>query len=329
MKKVTIQDVADASEVSKATISRYLNGQWNRMNQQTRQKIANKIEELGYIPNQQARSLKAKHNKIIGLIVADIANLYTSRLIKGIQTTLRKEGYRLLIYDSSNNLKDEAESIKYILAQNVDGIILQPLSSDSTQYKMLNNLDCSVILVDRQTYPLSWESVTSNDFVAAQQLMSLVFRRGYKEVSVITGEIDLISTRSLRYNGVLEAAKQFNAKVELDELNDEYSVQLEKIVKSSIGKHKVLFATNGQLLIDIIKICKEFDIKVPEDVAVVGYDDMSVGDLTTPGISAINQKPVQIGKEVARKLIEYIGDEDKAEPSINMIDSKIVERQSF
>ncbi|GEP19598.1 LacI family DNA-binding transcriptional regulator [Pediococcus argentinicus] len=328
MNKVTIQDVADAVGVSKATISRFLNGQRGRMSKETHDKIQNTIETMGYIPSQQARALKSKHSNLIGLVVADIGNLYTSFLIKGIQMVLGPQDYQLLISDAANDPKIEQDALERFISQNVDGIILQPQSNQSSSYGFVDQKRIPMVLVDRKTTPLQWSMVASDDYAASVRLANKLVESGYQRFVVVSNPVAGKSTRELRLKAFQSVADKNKVELKLIEVDIEDSAVegLIDYLKSSQQK-TVIFATNGRVLNNCVAYLKENKIEIPTQVGIVGYDDSNMGMLIDPPLSTIDQHPKMIGQQVGKLILEQL--KDKKEPNIQEVKSDIVVRKSF
>src|SRR5699024_2570336 len=124
-KNVTISQVAEKAGVSKTTISRFLHGHYGNMSKETKERIAQTIEELKYRPNRQAQALKSKRSYLIGIVVADISNMYSSLLLKGIGEILGQVEYQMIIVDAANSIKQERELLEKLIDQGVEGIIIQ------------------------------------------------------------------------------------------------------------------------------------------------------------------------------------------------------------
>jgi len=138
-KKITINDIAAKAGVSKTTISRYLNDKFDNMSKTTKVRIEQTIAELDYRPNRQAQALKSRNSFLIGVSVADISNMYTSRLLKGIGDYFQKTHYQVLIMDADNNVDRELSNLEKMMTEQIDGIILQPLVHQPEHYQFLIN----------------------------------------------------------------------------------------------------------------------------------------------------------------------------------------------
>ena len=148
-KKVTIVDVAERAGVSKTTVSRYLNGKYEYMSEQSRRRIAEAIEELGYRPSSLARSLKSRYRYVLGVVVADITDPYCAKLIKGIAERCAQAGYRLLFGDSAGDESRELEYIQDMLDQSVDGILLDPLDRKTGLLWELDDSEVELMVMER------------------------------------------------------------------------------------------------------------------------------------------------------------------------------------
>lgn len=189
-KKVTISDIANLSGVSKTTISRYLNGKYEGMSEATRNRIQEVIEELDYRPSRQARALKSQYSSIIGIVVADISNSYTSRMIKGVMDRLNSTDYHTIIMDSDLNTKREANNIKKLIDEQVDGIVIQPIGESSLEYDFIPS-GMSLVQIDRYVEPLKWPAVVSDNFLQSQNLGRTIAEHNYKRVIILTPEIKM------------------------------------------------------------------------------------------------------------------------------------------
>ncbi|MBM7616704.1 LacI family kdg operon repressor [Weissella uvarum] len=328
MTKVTITDVANEVGISKTTVSRYLNGQFDRINVKTQAAIQEAIDRLGYVPNQQARSLKLKESKLIGLVVADMANVYSSYLISGIQAVLREQGYSLMMFDSANQLTQEKHAIQQVMAANVDGLILQPLAQTSDHYQFLIETSLPVVLVDRQTTPAIWPSVTSDNYNASHNMAELLQKRHYNHIIFLDTAGENPWSNKLRYDGVSSVSKAHQMDLTYLQINDhDYHPLLTQLTHTTQDV-PAIFAANGEILTACLRWLKDQQFKIPVDVGIAGYDDSTLGELFNPGITAIEQNPQLIGRTTAelllKRLKEATGDLEQIE-----IPSQLVERASI
>lgn len=306
MKKITIKEVAEEAGVSKTTISRFLNNNYGNMSKETKEKIAGVIERLNYRPSKQAQALKSKHSYLIGVVVADISNLYSSLLLKGIGSVLEQNGYQMIIMDAANSVKQEKDLLEKLLDQSVEGIILQPSSRESANYDFITERNIPLLLVDRQTEPETWTSVMTNNIAATREVLEQALAMGYENVAVVTEPVKEVSTRDVRYQTVKKTVEAANGNCTLIEVGDEE--QLPELLQAAIDDERksLLFASNGRMLMDVLALLIKQEIKIPEKIGITGFDDWNLTELVGPGITSIEQPSKKIGKIAAQHLLELL-----------------------
>ncbi len=333
-KKVTISDIANLSGVSKTTISRYLNGKYEGMSEATRNRIQEVIEELDYRPSRQARALKSQYSSIIGIVVADISNSYTSRMIKGVMDRLNSTDYHTIIMDSDLNTKREANNIKKLIDEQVDGIVIQPIGESSLEYDFIPS-GMSLVQIDRYVEPLKWPAVVSDNFLQSQNLGRTIAEHNYKRVIILTPEIKNASPRINRYKGLQNGLADYDVEVIIVTTNEIKDIvardidiwdQMKQYIFDDVKT--VLYAFNGGLLYGLIRLLKEKNIPVPDKIGLVGYDDGALTDLFNPEITSIEQNPVEIGHKAADILLNTMAGKDIL-IDLYCIDSKLNNRKSL
>lgn len=331
MEKATIQDVALAAGVSKSTMSRFLNQNYSHMSAKTRQRIANTVKEMGYRPNRRAQSLKTNHSRLIGIMIADISNIYVSLLLKGIDSYLKTLGYQMIIMESSNSVVQEKEQLEQLLDQSVEGIILQPNSRQSADYDFIAAEKVPMVLVDRETSPLQWDTIVTNNYSASQYLGQLGQISGQKYTMgiFISENIKAVSTREHRLAGFKVGIAPLPVEViEYDENQAEIQKQLSVLIAS--GEHPLIFAANGKVLTGVLRICQNLKLSIPEQAGVTGYDDWNWAGLVNPGISAVEQYPDYIGRLSAEILMDLMQGRNR-EPAakVHTLSADVMDRYSI
>lgn len=333
-KKITISDIANLSGVSKTTISRYLNGKYDGMSEATRNRIQEVIEELDYRPSRQARALKSQYSSIIGIVVADISNSYTSRMIKGVMDRLNSTDYHTIIMDSDLNTKREANNIRKLIDEKVDGIVIQPIGESSLEYDFIPS-GMSLVQIDRYVEPLKWPAVVSDNFLQSQNLGRIIAENDYKRVIILTPGIKNASPRVNRYKGLLNGLADYDVEVIVVTTNEIKDIvardidiwdQMNQYIYDDVKT--VLYAFNGGLLYGLIRLLKEKNIPVPEKIGLVGYDDGALTDLFNPEITSIEQNPVEIGHKAAEILLNSMAGKD-IPIELYCVDSKLNNRKSL
>lgn len=332
-KPLTINDIAAQANVSNATVSRYLNGHYEKMSAATRTRIQQVIDATGFRLNRQAQSLKRQSSHLIGMVVADVENLFSSLLFKGADQVLAAAGYQIVLMNADNDLKVERQQLQRLLELQVDGIILQPVSATAANYAFLKQTQPVVDVVDRQLRGTNWPQVTTDNYRYSAQLTKTVARRGYNQLVVVTPPLGDNTARDERYRAVTDLCeeKKFSQPlrtliVQPDTSNAKLYQQLHATLKKRTG-HTALYVLQGHLLLQVMTVLAENRIEIPEQIGLVAYDDWSLSQLMQPGITTIQQQPRAMGQQVATNVLRQLAGRS-VEP-LTMIDSTLHERDSL
>ncbi|WP_203641684.1 LacI family DNA-binding transcriptional regulator [Levilactobacillus andaensis] len=333
MKKMTIAEVASAAGVSKATISRFLNGNYGKMSADTQERIRQTIQRLNYRPNKQAQMLKTNRSGLIGFIVADMGNLYSSKLLSGASAVARENDYQLVIMESNNSLVSEEDALKKFVDQSVEGILIQPISEDSSRYESVGKR-CPMVLVDRQTTPKTWPAVIVDNALSTKYLAEYIVKKGYSKIAIFSESLTT-DVRRKRYAGMREVAKEHSLESELVEvgnlqLTNTYSDMKKRVSELVSEDEKIaIFASNSQTLLMVLRILDDLRIKIPDEVGVSGYDDWNWAFLAQPAITSIEQNASDVGAEAMRMLLADIDPLRESVKETKVIPSKINIRESI
>ena len=311
--RVTIKDVAERAGVSKTTLSRYLNGEFNRMSVDTKYRIRDVIKEMDYKPNPQARGLKNKQSFLIGLVVADILNYYSSVLIKGLQNALSNTDYQLLIMTADNSAEEEQKVIEKLLLQNVDGIILQPTTAKIANYQSIIDTETPTVLIDRLLDEKKWPTVQSNNIEITSKLMNDAADMGYKKVLHVSTPLEDISPRVERYHAVKNTAADRGMDFEFIEIENGNQPLVDYLTQNDKTKKTVIFAANRNNLYEVIKVTTKLGLSIPDDYGVCGYDDWYLAEGIAPGITAVEQDLEKITNYLIVELMKSMKNKKNTE----------------
>ena len=324
-KRVTIQEVADQAGVSKTTVSRYLNKKYHKMSPATKKRIKSVIEDLGYRPSRQAQALKSKRSYLIGVVIADISNMYASLLLKGMSQVFNQAKWQMIILDSLGEVNLERQYLERLIDQNVDGIILQPAAITSQNYQFIEELQLPLILADRKTYPSKWLTIGTDNEAVITQLFAQINLADYQAFVVVSEVLAPVSTRQDRYQAVVAACDP--DPVQLIEVGQAH---WQEAILDLAGQRKTLFfCHNGRVMIEVLRILKQGQFQVPQEVGVTGFDDWHMTDMIGPGITSIEQPTEKIGAALATNLLQAIQAEQELEPGYQAIPSHISLRSSL
>lgn len=312
-KNVTIADVATYVGVSKTTISRYLNKNFEFMSQETQEKIDEAIKVLKYRPNRIAQTLKAKNSNIIGVTIADIGNPFSSLLIKGINDVCRANNYQLLVTNADNMAEREKENIESLLDSQVDGLLV---NTTGNNYKYLEEFKSRdnfkpIVLLDRFVTPLIYDSVTMNNADVTRNILNELLKNDYDYYVYFTEDINGISSRVERKKAMEEFLSQNSfvlgetaiiKKNEMEEIKEKIKV----IFNKNKDRNICFFANNDEILKVLVECIYDLKIRIGIDIGIFGFADEKWARLIGPGITSIDENPYEMGEKAAKLLFERI-----------------------
>lgn len=312
-KRTSLRDIAEKVGVSTALVSYVMSGREKekRVGTEIVAKIKEVAKELNYQPNQIAQSLRTGSTKTIGLILADIANPFFGNLARVIEDEASCHGYTV-VFGSSDEDKDKSSTlIDTLVNRQVDGFIIIPGEGTINQIKSLQDRKIPVVLVDRYFDELNTNYVVLDNFGASFSATSYLIERGYRKIGMIAYKSNLVHMRE-RIKGYSEAMKKFNLEGEIkveevryDMITNDCEKAILKLVANSNNTEAILFATNSLTLSGLYSINKN-NLRVPDDVGIVGFDGNEAFDFFYSPLTYIEQPIREIGIEAVRILIDQI-----------------------
>jgi len=311
----TIKDVARKAGVTVTTVSRVLNNR-GYISEATRKKVYKAMEELNYQPNELARSLYRKKSYLIGLLIPNVSHPFFAELTSYIEYYAYQEGYKILLCNSEQDNNKEREYINMLKRHQVDAIIIGSHTLEAEQYL---NMKLPIVAIDRY-YP-NIPYVASDNYKGGLLATKLLIQKGCKKIAHISGPLILNTPANNRYKAFKEVAIQENVEYFVVEtkLNRFEIEEYKQIVRDLFKEHPDIdgiFASSDLIAVSVISVAKELNKKIPQDLKIVGYDDINVANLVVPSLTTIRQ-PI---KEIARKAIELV---------LHQIDGKKVEKESI
>lgn len=333
MKAVTIADVAKHAETSKSTVSQFLNKRYDYMRTDTKKRIELAIDELGYSPNIIARSLKLKSTKTIGVIVANILHVFSTQVIRAIEDFCNESNYHVIVCNADDDPAKEKRYIDMLRAKQVDGIIAFPTGDNVELYERLLSDNYPLVFMDRKVPGISVNTVLLDNEKASEIAVKQFVKKGYDQIGMITPPLDkCITPRLERINGFKNALNDHNITYNQEYLASaeipDIQPMLKKMMESSIPPRAII-ALNDRVLFEILKYSKEHQIKIPEDLAVIGIDDVSFASFYSPALTTIAQPAFDMGKKAAELLLNRIvNNNSEANIEIHRFDPLLIERSS-
>jgi len=309
MKKVTMATVAEHASVSKSTVSQYLNKRYDYMSEETKKRIEESIRELDYRPNILARSLKQKSTTTIGVIVANILHTFSSQIIRAIEDICNEADFHLIVCNADDNPVKEKKYIEMLQAKQVDGIVVLPTGENKEIYKEMLEENYPVIFVDRTVADISIPSVMRANEKAANLAGQHFIDKGYRKIGIITNVIRNVTPRTERITGDKKTLEKNSLPVDENYIKSLSVSEIQQGLKDMLSLEEppeAVVAGNDLTLIEILKYVKEHQIKIPEDLAIIGIDDVSFATFYEPALTIVEQPAFEIGKKAAELLMEKI-----------------------
>lgn len=311
MKRASIKDIAEKAGVSIALVSYVLNDKFvNRINKETAKKIKEIAAELNYKPNKIAQSLKSNKTNTIALLVADIANPFTSQVARIIEDETSKRGYMLLIGSSDENEEKLKQLIDLFQKRQVDGFIIAPVENSESIINNLVETKAPVVLIDRPIDNMEIDSIVTNNFEISYQAVNYLINKGKKNIAIFSYKKNLENLKN-RVEGYKKALK--DSKIYLDsekiiyiEESKTQSEVYKAIDELNLMTTDALFFTSNKLAIAALKKLSTLDIKIPEELALVTFDESEAFDIFRVPLTHIKQPIKKISKKAVELLIEKI-----------------------
>jgi LacI family transcriptional regulator len=326
-RRVTIGDVAKAAGVSVATVSKVINDRYG-VAVETSTRVKAVISELGYESSLIARSLRSHRTNVVGVLVADIEP-FSAELLKGIARAIRTSGYELIVYSGSGHGKEHAgwerRNVSRLSGTLTDGIILVTPTVDEV------GGSGPIVAVDPHTGASSMPNVHADNLAGAITATDYLLGLGHRRIGFLAGRADLESAR-LREQGFHEALATAGIDVDPDlrrvgdyelETSREPARQLLELAEPPTA----IFAANDLSAIQTMNVARSLGLSVPEDVSVIGFDNIPESALTDPPLTTIDQSIQTMGEEAARLLVDLLNDVTDGPQQITL-PTKLVVRQS-
>ncbi|WP_443660171.1 LacI family DNA-binding transcriptional regulator [Clostridium algidicarnis] len=327
--KVTIKDVAKASGVSTTTVSRIINNIEGSANEETKKRVLKTVKELNYKPNELARSLVTKKTKTMALMLPDITNPFFPSIAKSVEKSLNKLGYSLILCNSYDNKENEDNYIRILQEKYVDGIILSS-SHIKEDNKLLRDSNIPIVFIDRKAdYDVEYGVFVKN-FEGAYSATKYLIGIGHKNIGCIIGPKEINTTKE-RLDGYIKALDNFHIRVNQEIIKcSEYSIEGGYIASKELLKNKditAIFAQDDLIACGVYKAAKEMGLKIPNDLSVVGFDDISIVEVLDPPLTTIKQHTEDIGS-IAVEMIMNLIDNKEVKEKIVTIDTDLIKRGS-
>jgi LacI family transcriptional regulator, repressor for deo operon, udp, cdd, tsx, nupC, and nupG len=326
---VRISDVAKLANVSTATVSRVLSNSGN-VKKETAEKVLEAIQKLNYQPNMLARQLRKLETKTVLVVVPDITNTFFSKVLRGIEHVAIENGYQVLLGDTGNNIERERGYLNILRQKKADGMILLTARLEPHLLEEIAS-EFPVVLACEYLEGSTIPTVSIDNISSARKATEHLIHLGHRRIGFISGPLNVILSRD-RLKGFRQAMAQHGISVEsylIQEGDFSFESGYNMMMKflALDQPPTAVFAANDEMAIGAIKAIKSKGLRVPDDISIVGFDDIQFASIYEPALTTISQPMFEIGKKAMELLIKLIN-KDKLEKSQYILEDQLVIRET-
>ncbi len=331
-KKLRLEDVARKAGVSKSSVARAL-GNYGSVSEESRKRVFNTAKKMGYEPNQIARSLKTNRTNTIGVIISDITTYFFTSVVRGIADVASQNGYDLVLCNTDEDPEKEDKFLRVLVSRNVDGLIISA-SGKNTYLKKLVRAGLPIILLDRKVEGLETTELVVDNESGAYEAVTHLIRLGHRRIGIINGLAN-IQTSEERFNGYKKALQDNHIRLDpqLIKYGDFKMVKAKEITKELLDMKNppsALFVSNEAMIVGALLALRERNINIPEQIAIVGFDDPVWGQLLHPALTAVSQPAYPMGTMACQTLLQKINEPGRESTSFEelVLKPKLIVRGS-
>lgn len=328
-KAVSIQELAKKVGVSPSTVSRALNNS-GYVNANLKEKIKKMAMEIDYYPDKIARSLRTKINHLIGLCIPDILNPFFPEVARGVQDAAEEMGFTVAIYNTDGDYEKEKNLVKSLLANHLDGLILFPVSITSDELEILIKHQLPFVVFDSKPHMLDVDTIAVDDFKGAYSATEYLIQQGHRDIGFMGGPINANEKRFMGYEHCLRkyGLKVSNNLIYIDKNLRGCGQNGIKYFSSLEQKPSAIFVVNDCIAIEAIQTANSMNIRVPQELSIVGFDDISPSKIITPALSTVAQPKYEMGKKATEILIGRILGTHTKEKQWIVVEPELIIRDS-
>jgi LacI family transcriptional regulator len=328
-RRATLRDVAVLAGVSPSTTSRALSGE-GYAGADVRTRVMQAAETLGYVPHAMARSLRKQDSQTIGVLVSDLQNPFYAEFAAGIADSARIAGYTMLLTDDRGVLDAEMDAARAFVSTRVAGVIVTPLSREVVDFLLRQHV--AVVEADRRFSDGRCDAVVIDNAGAARRMTDHLIELGHRRIALFIDETDW-TTGNDRYAGFREALTA--AGIEWDDgllVRAGWDAAMARTAAVDVLARRdhptAIFAANNLLAEGVWRAAHDLGLRIPEDLSIVSFDDSRWMSMVSPGITAIAQDAVGLGRAAVARLIARLADR-QLPPEIDVFEAQVMARGSM
>ena len=328
----TLKDLARETGLGLATLSKYFNG--GTVREKNRLLIEAAVKKLRYVPNEVARSLKTQQTRVIGVIIPELSNAFITSIISSMEDILRKHDYAVIVCDCRSNAKREKEAVEFLMHRRVDGLINMATDTTGAHLKMPLAAGIPVLLIDRLIESLRGKAsaVIIDNVHAAGQAVRKLTDFGHRRIGLVLGSPELYTTNQ-RLTGYLNALEEAGITpseeyIRYGDYTMDGGYQAAQELLRLDNRPTALFVTNFEMTLGAMLALQHNNIRVPEDLSVIGFDKLELFGEIFPNLTLIRQPQMSIGREAAGLMLDMLSEKDSFAPRIVTLTTELTEGSS-
>jgi len=333
---VRMIDVARKAGVSKSTVSQYLNGHYEYMGLDTRERIKQAIDQLGFVPNALARGLRMKRSFTIAAIVANILNPFSTSVIRGAEDCCKKYGFDLILCNADDNPEKEKEYIDNLLAKQVDGFIISTTEQNNAWIHAVNQ-KTPVVICGRNVPETGCDTVRTDNYAVVKVAIDHLVSLGHKHIAMYVQpnhEVN-ISPRRERAQAFRAVMQEYSLPfcddwlIEIESDEDLLTESVLRLLGHAEHRPTAFIGANDLMTIGLFRVLKKLRISIPGEAALLGFDDWEWATLLEPPITVVAQPTYEMGYMAAELVVKRIREEaEEYHPHYMVYQPELIPRQS-
>ena len=328
----TMKDLARETGLGLATISKYFNG--GTVREKNRVLIEAAAKRLHYVPNEVARSLKTQQTRVIGVIIPELSNACITSIISSMEDILRKQDYAVIVCDCRSDPKREKEAVEFLLHRRVDGLINMATDVTGAHLKAALNANIPVLLIDRLIESLRGRvsAVIIDNAHAAGQAVRKLTDLGHRQIGLVLGSPNLYTTNQ-RLSGYLNTLRDAGVTpaeeyIRYGDYTMDGGYQAVQELLRLKSRPTALFVTNFEMTLGAMLALQHNNVRVPQDLSVIGFDKLELFGEIFPDLTLIRQPQLSIGREAANLMLDLLAGHGAVSHRIVTLSTELTEGKS-
>jgi LacI family transcriptional regulator, galactose operon repressor len=327
----TIRDVAKRAQVAPITVSRVINAS-GYVSDKTRERVLAAVDELGYVPNTLARSLRLKKTHTLALALTDITNPFWTTVARGVEDAAHAAGFVVVLCNTDESESKQNEYLSALVQQRVDGILLVPARSDAKAVKWVQGHSTPIVVLDRRVPHTGVDVVRGDSEQGAYRLVQHLISLGHRQIAALSGPQDVSTSRD-RVAGFCRAMAEAELEIRPEwirygHFSQDSGLEMTRELYATEPVPTALFGGNNFIAIGALRVLRELGLRVPGDVSVVSFDDPTSDLVIEPFLTVADQPAYEMGRQATDLLLSRLSGSAPAGYREIVLPSRIIVRQS-